>query len=74
MPSLSKAQRRVMALAEHHPEELYNKNNGLLDMSKGQLHDFASTPEKGLPYKKKSKVTLKKPKTIKVKKRRRLRG
>ena len=35
-----------MAIAEHNPGKLYGKNRGLLKMSKGQLHDFAST--KGL--------------------------
>ena len=49
MPSVSKKQREAMAIAEHHPDELYGKNKGILDMSHGQLHDFASTKEKGLP-------------------------
>ncbi len=40
-----------MAIAEHHPEKLYKRNRGLLKMSKQQLHDFASTKEKGLPKK-----------------------
>ncbi len=51
MPSESKSQRRAMAIAEHHPDQLYGRNKGLLKMSKGQLHDFATTPEKGLPAK-----------------------
>ena len=51
MPAVSKAQRIATAIAEHHPEDLNAKNKGLLKMSKGQLHDFASTKEKGLPYK-----------------------
>ncbi len=55
MPAKSKAQRRVMAIAEHNPEELYKKNKGLLKMSKKQLHEFASTKEKGLPKKKSKK-------------------
>lgn len=41
-----------MAIAEHHPEKLKKRNRGLLKMSHQQLHDFASTPEKGLPMKK----------------------
>lgn len=41
-----------MAIAEHSPGKLYSRNKGLLGMSKGQLHDFAATPEKGLPKKK----------------------
>lgn len=42
-----------MAIAEHHPEKLYKKNRDLLRMTHQQLHDFASTPEKGLPERKK---------------------
>jgi hypothetical protein len=38
-----------MAIAEHHPEEVNPENRGVLKMSHRQLHDFASTPEKGLP-------------------------
>lgn len=41
--------RRAMAIAEHHPDKLYKRNRGLLKMSHSQLHDFASTPESGLP-------------------------
>lgn len=50
MPAKSEAQRRAMAIAEHHPSKLYGKNKGLLKMSKSQLHDFAATKEKGLPH------------------------
>ena len=46
MPAKSEAQRRLMAVAEHHPEKLYAKNRGVLKMSKSDLHDFAAT--KGL--------------------------
>jgi hypothetical protein len=49
MPAESKAQRIAMAIAEHHPEELYERNKGLVDMTHKQLHEFASTSEKGLP-------------------------
>jgi hypothetical protein len=49
MPATSKAQRIVMAIAEHHPEELYERNKGVAEMTHKQLHDFASTPEKHLP-------------------------
>jgi hypothetical protein len=49
MPAVSKAQRTAMAIAEHHPEDLYERNKGLADMSHKDLHDFASTPEKHLP-------------------------
>ena len=48
MPARSKAQRRLMAIAEHHPELVKAKNRGVLSMSKSQLSDFASTKEKGL--------------------------
>lgn len=60
MPSLSVRQRRAMAIAEHHPEELNAKNKDMLKMSHEQLHDFASTPEKGLPYSKKAHVPRRK--------------
>ena len=50
MPARSTAQRRAMAIAEHHPSELYAKNKGMAKMSKSQLHDFASTKEKGMPH------------------------
>ena len=52
MPARSKKQRKMMAIAEHHPEMLYGKNKGAAKMSKSQLHDFAKTKEKGLPKKK----------------------
>lgn len=38
-----------MAIAEHEPGKLHKKNRGLLDMTHGQLHDFAATPRAGLP-------------------------
>lgn len=56
MPAVSKAQRTAAAIAEHHPEQLYERNKGLLGMSKGELHKFASTKEKGLPHKKKANL------------------
>jgi len=49
MPSVSVAQRRLMALAEHHPSQVSAKNRGVLKMSHQQLHDFASTKESKLP-------------------------
>jgi hypothetical protein len=52
MPAVSKAQRRLMVIAEHHPEKIKGSNRGILKMSHNQLHDFASTKEKGLPKKK----------------------
>jgi hypothetical protein len=39
----------MMAIAEHHPEKLNKENRGVLSMSHGQLHDFASTSEGNLP-------------------------
>lgn len=58
MPAGSEAQREAMAIAEHHPEQLYARNKGLLKMSHKQLHDFAATSEKNLPYKKGKKKRL----------------
>jgi hypothetical protein len=51
MPAVSIAQRRLMALAEHHPEQVRPENRGVLKMSHQQLHDFAATREKSLPDK-----------------------
>ena len=53
--TVSKAQRRAAAIAEHHPEMLYHKNKGFLDMTQAELHKVASTKEKGLPEKKRKK-------------------
>ena len=55
MPAVSKKQRRAMAIAEHAPEELHAENKGLAKMSKGELHEFAATSEKGLPTRKRKK-------------------
>lgn len=49
MPAKSKAQRIAMAIAEHEPDKLYARNKGMAKMSHEQLHDFATTSEKGLP-------------------------
>ena len=49
MPSTSKAQQAVMAIAANSPEKLYKRNRSVLGMSKGQLTDFASTKTKDLP-------------------------
>ena len=49
MPAKSRAQRIAMAIAEHHPEQLYDRNKGMAQMSHKQLHEFASTKAKGLP-------------------------
>jgi hypothetical protein len=45
MPAVSEAQRKVMAIALHHPDKLKKKNKGILKMSKKQLKEFASIPK-----------------------------
>jgi hypothetical protein len=54
MPAKSEAQRRLMAIAEHHPSQVNKENRGVLSMSHGQLHDFAAT--KGLKARKVKKA------------------
>ncbi len=49
MPSDSQDQQRAMSIAEHNPKKLYARNRGMLKLGHKQLHDFASTPRKGLP-------------------------
>lgn len=46
MPAVSKKQRIAMAIAEHYPEKLYKRNSSLKQMTKKQLHDFASKKPK----------------------------
>lgn len=46
MPATTPKQRVTAAIAEHHPDELYARNRGMLKMSHQQLHDYAAT--KGL--------------------------
>lgn len=53
MPARSKAQRRAIAIAKNQPEKLYDRNRGLLKMSDKDMEDYATSSEKGLPYKKK---------------------
>lgn len=55
MPAVSKKQRKLAAIAEHHPEDLYERNKGMAKMGKSKLHEFAATKEKGLPKKKEKK-------------------
>ena len=43
MPAKTEKQRKMMAIAEHHPEKLYKENRGVLKMSKEQLGDFAKS-------------------------------
>ena len=49
MPADSKDQAIAMSIAEHNPKKLFARNKGMLKLSHKQLHDFASTPRKGLP-------------------------
>jgi len=60
MPVKSKKQRRAIVIAEHAPEKLYKRNRGLKKMTKKDMHDYASTPEKGLPNKAMRKVPKRK--------------
>lgn len=48
MAAKSIAQRQFMAICEHDPQHAKGK---CPDMTKEQLHEYASTPEKGLPKK-----------------------
>lgn len=52
MPAKSVAQRRLFAIAEHHPGELRAGNQDLAKLSHKTLHDFAATSEKRLPKRK----------------------
>ncbi len=45
----SKKQRRAAAIAEHHPGDLYERNEGFKKMKPDDLHEFASAKEAGLP-------------------------
>ncbi len=58
MPAASIAQRRMFAIAEHHPGELYARNRGLAKLGKKTLHEFAATSERGLPERRKAKAKL----------------
>jgi hypothetical protein len=49
-PAISETQRRMMGIASHHPEQLYERNKAVLKMGVHKLREFASTKEKGLPY------------------------
>lgn len=58
MPAQSKSQRQAAAIAEYHPEQATGAAKDMAaSMSKGQLHDFAATKEKGLPEKKAGAAT-----------------
>ena len=49
IPSKSKAQQALFAIAEHEPEKLNPANRHLADLPHKTLHDFAATPKKDLP-------------------------
>lgn len=55
MPSVSKAQEKLFAIAEHNPSALYDKNKSLAKLPHKTLHDFAATKRQGLPDHAKSK-------------------
>ena len=54
MPTQSKAQQRLMAIAKHDPDKVFPENKGVLKMKKSSMKDFAETKLKGLPGKIKS--------------------
>lgn len=41
MPAKTEKQRKMMAIAEHHPEKLYKRNREVLKMGKEKLSHFA---------------------------------
>lgn len=49
MPSISKSQQALFAIAEHSPEKLHKENKGLAKLSHKTLHEFASGSEAGKP-------------------------
>ena len=49
MPAVSKAQRRYFGFVEHHPDQAKAEGVYPKGMSVSSMHDFAATPEKGLP-------------------------
>lgn len=57
MPAVSEKQRKLMAMALHSPSKLHAKNRGVLDMSKDELHKFASKV-KGNKVNKKAKQAI----------------
>jgi hypothetical protein len=48
MPAVSKAQRRYFGWLDHNPGQAKAEGVGR-GLTHQQMHDFASTPEKGLP-------------------------
>ena len=57
MPAQSKSQQRFMAVCLHDPKHV---NGQCPDMTRRQLHDFASTPHTGLPVHSLSQFSKKK--------------
>ena len=53
MPAKSIKQRRMMAIAEHNPGALYERNRDVGKIKKSVLHEYAATREEGLPKRKK---------------------
>ena len=53
MPAVSVKQRRFFGMLEHNPGMA--KARGV-NMTHQQMHDFAATPDKGLPLKKKGSL------------------
>jgi hypothetical protein len=49
MPAVSQKQAIAMRIAEHAPGKLFKRNKAMASMDHKDLHDFASTPDKGLP-------------------------
>jgi hypothetical protein len=53
MPSVSKKQRKFFGWLEHAPEAAAKRKE--VGMTHQEMHDYASTPEKGLPMRKRKK-------------------
>lgn len=49
MPSVSRSQQALFAIAEHDPSKLHDEDKGLANLPKQTLHDFAVGPEAGKP-------------------------
>lgn len=52
MPARSIAQRRLFGMLEHNPEMAAARG---INMTQKQMHDYAATPESGLPSRKQPK-------------------
>lgn len=59
MPAKSEKQRKMMAIALHHPEKLHKENRGVLKMSKSDMREFASSrPRSHSPIKPVSRTVV----------------